>query len=422
MTSPPSHTKLDRLRHAVIDGSDGISIIVAPEDTETARKLRGADTQTFWCSTRGGGCGRRLELVAGDVRVNYFRHRRGEAHYCDLADKPDAIERSLLHLLLQTILRDWLAEQGFNATIEATLPDACRADLRVEVHAVDHTIEVQISSITVPAWSLRDQRYRGRVDTVTWLFGARTSRPLINEVLVNRGVAYTVARDADIPLKGLTRPEHIIIGTKSHTAEEWHPLVECKMTSSGFWTPATEQALAEHGRRREVQDAPKAKRVTSPQDSYGTSDRRAKIDGRKATTPRARPTDTRPAVRPETPRVPKKANRPGPLPVAPPGQGRNPLASFAWLEGLDEWGTPPGLLDALPAALHHAARVLAHMTTRIETTGPQTALAFPDVHDDGQLERALIEAGLIELYEGPAAVRRWRRAETSAATELRPKR
>src|SRR4051812_19603555 len=96
------------LRHAVTDGPDGIAVLCAPEATEDARRLRAVHRGGFWCSTRGGGCGRPLELVAGPVRAKYFRHRRGEAHLCGLADEPEAIERSLLHLLLQHILVEWL--------------------------------------------------------------------------------------------------------------------------------------------------------------------------------------------------------------------------------------------------------------------------------------------------------------------------
>ena len=85
-----------------------------------------------------------------------------------------------------------------------------------------------------------------RVETVTWLLGAQTSQPLLTEVLTDRGLAFKVARDDGVLLADIARPEHILIGTKSHTREDWHNLTECKMTPTGLWTPSSDRAFAEH--------------------------------------------------------------------------------------------------------------------------------------------------------------------------------
>lgn len=396
------------LGHAVTDGPDGTAVVVVPQDTDEARRLRRAHPRGFWCGTTGGGCGHQLELVAGDVRAKYFRHRAGEAHYCALADEPEAIERSLLHLLLQTILSDWLATQGLDSTIEAPLPEAGRADLRVTLGRLDHTIEVQISSIPVPQWTHRDQRYRGRVQTVTWLFGAQVSQALVAEALTDGGVAFKIAHDEHLPLAEVIRPDHILVGTTSHTREDWHPLGECKMTLRGLWTPTSDLALAEHAdwlRKQATPPPPKPQRHSG---GYGGATFKPKLEGKK-------PTPARSGVTPSDP-PPTDSHRTRTPSSSPPGpqpeiraQGRNPLSSFDWFLGFEQWETPAGLLDGLPAELHHAARVLAYMTTRIESTGPRTALVFPDVDDGDQLQRALVEAELIELYEGPGGCSRWRR-------------
>ena len=396
------------LGHAVTDGPDGTALVVVPQDTDDARRLRVVYPGGFWCSTQGGGCGRHLDLAAGPVRAKYFRHRAGEAHHCDLADEPEAIERSVLHLLLQRILSEWLATQGLDSTIEAPLRGAGRADLRVDVQAVDHTIEVQLSSIPVPQWKHRDQRYRGRVETVTWLFGAQISQPLVTEVVNSRGIAFKVAHDEHVPLAEIARPEHVLVGTKSHSQEDWHLLTECKMTPGGVWTPTSDLALAEHAAWLRKQTLAPPPQPPKSGGGYGGMTFRPKLEGKKPTPPRrdAAPPASSPSSAPRMRKQPLPPPRPRPEIRA---RGRNPLASFDWFLDFDQWETPAGLLERLPEELHHAARVLAYMTTRIEASGPRTALAFPDVDDGEQLQQALVEAGLIELYAGPGGIGRWRR-------------
>ncbi|GAA4129713.1 hypothetical protein GCM10022215_42550 [Nocardioides fonticola] len=396
------------LSHAVTDGPNGTAFVILPEDADEARSLRSAYDRRFWCSTQGGGCGHLLDLVAGEVRANHFRHRAGEAHHCDLATEPEAIERSLLHLLLQTILADWLTAQGFDSTLEARLPDAGRADLRVDVHSGANTIEVQISSITVPQWESRDDRYRACVETVTWLFGSQISQALIGEVINRRGVAFKIAHAHDVPLAELGRPEHILVGTTSHSREDWHSLSDCQMTASGLWTPTSAKALAEHDARPPQQEPARLPQPSESSGGRGAMNSKAKLEGRKP--PPKRVDIDPPALLPfARRRLMKPPASTSDSPSETRSQGRNPLASFNWFLRLNEWETPTGLLDGLPEELHHPARVLAYMTSQIETSGARTTLAFPDVQDGGLLAHALLNAALIDVYKGPTGVGRWRR-------------
>ena len=260
----------------------------------------------------------------------------------------------------------------------------------------------------MPQWKHRDGRYRDRVETVTWLFGAQISQPLVTEVVNSRGVAFKIAHDEGIPLGAVTQPEHILVGTKSHSQEDWHPLAECKMTPGGLWTPTSDLALAEHAAwLRKQTPAPPAKPPTRS-GGHGGMTFKPKLEGKKPTP--ARTDATPPASSPAATR--RLRNQAFPSPRSRPeirARGRNPLSSFDWFLGFDQWETPAGLLDDLPEQLHHPARVLAYMAIRVETAGPRTALAFPDLDDGDRLERALLEAGLIELYEGPGGFGRWRR-------------
>lgn len=91
----------------------------------------------------------------------------------------------------------------------------------------------------------------------------------------------------------------------------------------------------------------------------------------------------------------------------PRGTGRQPLGRQRI--DLDAWTPPPQFLESLEPQLRSAGQVMAHLVTRIEESGPEWTLAFPDVDDAGTIQGALVEAGLVELYDTAGGVRRWRR-------------
>jgi hypothetical protein len=96
--------------------------------------------------------------------------------------------------------------------------------------------------------------------------------------------------------------------------------------------------------------------------------------------------------------------------VRPRGWGRAPLTSFG------SFGIDPDAARAdwpvLPEELRYATAVMAYIVTRIDASGPAWSLSFPDLDDGALIQRALVDAGLVELYEGTRSVIRWQRPGT----------
>lgn len=79
---------------------------------------------------------------------------------------------------------------------------------------------------------------------------------------------------------------------------------------------------------------------------------------------------------------------------------------------VDGW-EPPGGVDALlarvPVELRPAVLVVAFDVCRVAVAGPAAHLCVPDIDDGGQIAAALVDAGLIDLYETTSGVVRWAR-------------
>jgi hypothetical protein len=173
------------LRHAVVDGPDGLDACEVPTSRTEALTLRARHDNRFWCTTQAGGCGGRLELAAGEIVAPYFRHEAGVRH-CPLMRGDRSPADAYFHLAYQRALARWLRAQGYTPSIEHRFADGGgRADLHVSVESIRHSIEVQLSSISVTAWRERTARYADHVDQVTWLHGPQCESTLTADLLAN---------------------------------------------------------------------------------------------------------------------------------------------------------------------------------------------------------------------------------------------
>jgi hypothetical protein len=227
------------LSRAVTDGPAGLQVVALSDDRYRARRLRFDHRGHFWCSTEAGGCGARLVLAVGELVRPYFRHVPGAP--CIFSNDVAKAERSYEHLDFQRELTRWLQSQGYSPELEKHLGADGRADLHVRVDEVSQTIEVQLSPLSSATWQERDQRYRRKIDCVTWLFGRR-AKEAARVVASGRGFATTIGRS---PLTGTVR-----LGVLDVDGQvRWSELKDCRLTARGLEVPGIADALELHGRR-----------------------------------------------------------------------------------------------------------------------------------------------------------------------------
>ena len=297
-------------------------------------------------------------------------------------------------------------DQGFAATLEHTLPDGGgRADLHVRLEPGDQTIEVALSSLPLGTWEARTTRYARHVDRVTWLFGPHAGQHLLAATVRSHGYALGVKlsshREADA-----ADPATSQIGTITRSTTHWVLLNDCTMTQNGITTPQSAAAHAEHEdwkARENVAEQKRLEDATTPKAPSGGSggswrDHTNFREFKRPPTASAEP-------RPVTPQPPAC------VAVRPRGSSRQPLHSHGWVNP-DQWAPPNGwgVLEALDPHLRPAGKLMAYLVSRVDAGGPDWVLSFPDVDDAGAIQDALEQAGLIELYDTPSGIRRWRRA------------
>ena len=85
---------------------------------------------------------------------------------------------------------------------------------------------------------------------------------------------------------------------------------------------------------------------------------------------------------------------------------------------IDGW-EPPAELTAVagrvPVELRPVLLVVAYLVSEVEKAGPVSRLSLSDLDDQGRIVAALVDAGLIELYEAPSGVVRWARTPHAEA-------
>jgi hypothetical protein len=220
------------LRWAVTDGPAGTAAVALPEDETAARVLGLRPGSDFWCSREAGGCGGRLVLQVGDEARPHFRHTGDGCCRFTASDAGPAYE-SLRH---RPALGAWLAAQGLRPRFEE-VPGS--GGLLVVVPEVGCAVVVQLAPVGDTVWRERDDRYRGLVRHVTWLYGPAAESAGDTELAV-RGVAYVVRRHNTGLLVGVRDVDG---GTR------WVRLGACRLTADGFEAPGTAEARARHARR-----------------------------------------------------------------------------------------------------------------------------------------------------------------------------
>lgn len=393
----------NKSRFAVTDGPDGIRWVKAPDDREVARTLKSRHGSQFWCAKRAGGCGGRISLHAGDIRVVHFAHHPGEGTHCPFRWDLETEERSYLHLALQLTLQTWLRRQGIECTLEMRLEHGGRADLHisaVDLTGAAQTLEVQLSPMRAEHWSARTALYLRSVQTVSWIFGSQVADPVLNEACREQGYALRVrlAESAAAEGRDIHSPESIEIGTQtSHGLVDWACLTQCSLIGSGLMTPFTQAAIDQHAALLRPLPVYEVRPASHPS-AGGPGRARVRPPGRPTTEPlqQGQPVGRlRPIERPTTPLA------------RPRGWGRGSLASY------ESFGVDPKAAASdwptLPEDLRYAAAVMAHIVTSVDSGGPDWSLSFSDLDDRGLIQQALVGAGLIELYEGTRSVTRWQR-------------
>ena len=220
------------LRWAVTDGPAGTAAVTLPEDGTAARVLGLDRSGGFWCSREAGGCGGRLVLEVRDGARPHFRHSGDVRCAFTASDAGPAYE----HLRHRRALGAWLATQRFRPVLEE-VPGA--SGLLVMVAEVSCAVAVQLSPLPDTAWRERDDRYRGQVRHVTWLYGPAAESAADTELAV-RGVAYAVRRHNTGLLVGVRDVDG---GTR------WVRLGACRLTADGFEAPGAAEARALHACR-----------------------------------------------------------------------------------------------------------------------------------------------------------------------------
>lgn len=381
------------LRWAVTDGPDGLAHVTAPDDQLLARRLRVGHGDGFWCSRQGGGCGQKLTLKAGEERRPYFSHLPGSAS-CALAVEPGLAERSYEHLTYQVRLQQWLHGQGYACELEKHLAEDGRTDLHVVVEAVRHSIEVQLSPISDREVGDREQRYRQRVDKVTWLFGAAARSAAITQVAI-KGWALLLRRGED----------DVEVGVLDAVGEIWSPLGKCWMSRGGLCTPDLADVLERAAAR--LRQEQEARRRAAEEEAQRLEAQRAEEELRRrlreAAT--ARQSQQPAAPPPASPRRPADGagealhhwTLAAKLRAHPEATDWTPDCGWGWLDGVDE-------------GLWPAARLMAYMCGRIYASGPLGQLEFDDVADpDRVVAHALAEAGVITVLRHISGRQRWQR-------------
>ena len=366
------------LAHAVVDGAHGTHAVELSLVRSEALQLKALHNEQFWCSTQANGCGGTLVLAAGKIRIPYFRHRPGAA--CALAGDNVRAARSYEHLRCQRALVGWLTAQGLSATIEHYFGPDGRADIHVVVSGRSHTIEVQLSPISLIEWRRRDENYRRQVDQVTWLYGAGAETMAAAEQ-ATRGHAYNLRAHAE-------QAQALEVGVVTDLTDAWSHLDECELRIDRFWTPRLDEALADLATAR---DQAAAKAAQEAEATRREAQRRAEARTRQTAVVHRGPA----AHTVESTILDNYGTVDWWRTYFPGLAGWTPDQGWRWTDELTEDGKA-------------TAKVLAYVVSRLYASGPVDMLLPADTSSAAEAVAALERGGLIRVYER-GGVERWQR-------------
>lgn len=376
----------DVMRHACTDGPSGILIEEAPEAREDALALKRRHADAFWCSLEAGGCGQKVELTAGQVRIPYFRHPPGHSA-CAMGSSGNSTGDAYAHLAYQVALSQWLLEQGHSPVLERTFPESGgRADLHVEVTGTQHSIEVQLSPLTEESWQDRTAKYAQHVNATTWMFGPDRGTEARRALLADGEVAWRlkVAEGA------------VFVGTIAHDFEEWAPLIACTFDAAGVHSPHEAAAREASRAYRTDQDA----KIQAEREKREAARRRPVEDAIRRARDREVPLEALPADAP-------------PLTALPHVWPRPVALVLAQYPEFTEWAAGPaaGIGVDLEPHLAHIARVTAYVACELSVSGLVENIAFADVspEDNAVVWAHLADVRAVDLKAITGLGTRWTR-------------
>lgn len=233
--------------YAVLGAADSRDVVTAPTDKFEARRMRSeakSSGTSFFCSLAVGGCGSKLKLAAGDVRVPYFSH--APQAVCGLTEA--AARDGYTHLAIQRALKQWVeGSTSLQCELEVTTLDRKgRSDLVIR-DADDSNrlgLEIQLSPLTHADMQRRSLVYLKGVSRVQWLYGYQDNQACWGEV-EKSGYALRVrinmqTLECDVGYFGFHGAHSI--GSYQTT---WRPLREWTVHPSGLFSPSIKAVLEE---------------------------------------------------------------------------------------------------------------------------------------------------------------------------------
>ncbi|GAA2125089.1 hypothetical protein GCM10009825_01110 [Arthrobacter humicola] len=260
--------------YAVLGAAGSRDVVTAPTDKYDARSMRSdakASGTSFFCSLAVGGCGSKLKLAAGDVRIPYFSH--APQAVCALTDT--AARDGYTHLAIQRELRQWvLGSTSLLCELEVTTLDRKgRSDLVIR-DAEDRNrlgLEIQLSPLTHMEMRRRSLIYLKGVNKVQWLYGYEDNQACWGEV-EKSGYALRVHIDmqtlaCDLGYFGFHGAHNV--GSFQTT---WRPLKDWTVRPDGLFSPIIKAVLEEVRAKAErvhaSRPAPKPSMPEPPMPAY----------------------------------------------------------------------------------------------------------------------------------------------------------
>lgn len=245
--------------YAVVGSPDSRDVVSAPEDKDAARRLRSEAQERgtpFFCSLAVGGCGSKLKLAAGDVRIPYFSH--APQAICDLSEA--AARDGYTHLAIQEALKRWIeGTTSLRCDLEVTTSDRRgRSDLVVRDTEESHRLglEIQLSPLTHAEMQRRSIIYLQGMNRVQWLYGHEE-----NQACQSQAVRYGYALRVRIDMA--TKECHLGyfgfhgahgIGSRYTT---WRPLEDWILRREGLYSPCIKTILEDAKAKAEIEHASK---------------------------------------------------------------------------------------------------------------------------------------------------------------------
>lgn len=245
--------------YSVVGSPDSRDVVSAPIDKDEARRIRSEAQERgthFFCSLVVGGCGSKLKLAAGDIRVPYFSHATQAV--CTLSDA--GARHGYTHLAIQEAVKRWIEGTTLlRCDLEVTTSDRKgRSDLVIRDAEGSHRLglEIQLSPLTHAEMQRRTSIYLQGMHHVLWLYGDEENQACRGQV-ERGGYALRVridmaTKECDLGYFGFHGARGI--GSLQTT---WLPLRDWIVRRNGLYSPSIKSVLEEAKAKAEIEQASK---------------------------------------------------------------------------------------------------------------------------------------------------------------------